>query len=342
MTLSASIEVLHTRRDEMPARAQAALDLLVADVARFQGLVEDLLEISRFDAGAIRSSTWRRSRSPSSCPTRSRQPAPRRRFRCTCRPDADEDVVRADKRRLVRVLANLLDNARVHGGGASGVSVEHVRGNGRGDSVQIVVEDHGPGVPSEERAIIFERFSRGAGAGRRGGMGDGVGLGLALVDEHVRLHGGRVWVEDRADGQAGARFVIELPVVGKPVASRKVGRADDPAPVCRPDLGRLHVHRGRGLRSLERRLSPRHPGPRCPVRAGRRLLAHRHADRRRRRWSGLRRRARATSGGRAHARSERQRVRRHHHIAGGHDGGGGRAGLAHARFLRERASSRPT
>ena len=54
MTLSASIEVLHTRRDEMPARAQAALDLLVADVARFQGLVEDLLEISRVDAGATK------------------------------------------------------------------------------------------------------------------------------------------------------------------------------------------------------------------------------------------------------------------------------------------------
>ena len=54
MTLSASIEVLQGRRDEMPERAGAALDLLVADVARFQGLVEDLLEISRFDAGAVR------------------------------------------------------------------------------------------------------------------------------------------------------------------------------------------------------------------------------------------------------------------------------------------------
>src|SRR5262249_61953415 len=53
-TLSASIEVLQSRRDEMPERAVAALDLLVADVARFQNLVEDLLEISRFDAGAVR------------------------------------------------------------------------------------------------------------------------------------------------------------------------------------------------------------------------------------------------------------------------------------------------
>ena len=54
MTLSASVEVMEARRDEMPERAQAALDLLTSDVSRFQGLVEDLLEISRFDAGAIR------------------------------------------------------------------------------------------------------------------------------------------------------------------------------------------------------------------------------------------------------------------------------------------------
>ena len=54
MTLSASVEVMEARRDEMPERAQAALDLLASDVSRFQGLVEDLLEISRFDAGAIR------------------------------------------------------------------------------------------------------------------------------------------------------------------------------------------------------------------------------------------------------------------------------------------------
>ena len=54
MTLSASVEVMEARRNEMPDRAQAALDLLASDVSRFQGLVEDLLEISRFDAGAIR------------------------------------------------------------------------------------------------------------------------------------------------------------------------------------------------------------------------------------------------------------------------------------------------
>jgi signal transduction histidine kinase len=76
--------------------------------------------------------------------------------------------------------------------------------------VKIAVEDRGPGVPVEERALIFERFARGISAGRRSGS-EGAGLGLALVDEHIRLHDGRVWAEDRSDGEPGARFVIELP-----------------------------------------------------------------------------------------------------------------------------------
>ena len=74
----------------------------------------------------------------------------------------------------------------------------------------IAVEDHGAGVPVEERELVFERFARGGGR-RPAQPSDGAGLGLALVDEHVRLHGGRVWVEDRPDGEPGARFVLELP-----------------------------------------------------------------------------------------------------------------------------------
>jgi signal transduction histidine kinase len=104
-------------------------------------------------------------------------------------------------------VANLLDNARKYGDGASTVVLQR-----SDDRVQLIVEDEGPGVPDEERDLIFERFARGGGAGRRG-SNEGVGLGLALVAEHVRLHGGRVWVEDRADGRPGARFVVELPVL---------------------------------------------------------------------------------------------------------------------------------
>jgi signal transduction histidine kinase len=109
------------------------------------------------------------------------------------------------------VVANLIDNARLHGGGEVNVEVSEAYGEGEPLAhAWIAVEDHGPGIAPEERGLVFERFARGASAGRRG-TSDGAGLGLALVDEHVRMHGGRVWVDDRSDGEPGARFVIELP-----------------------------------------------------------------------------------------------------------------------------------
>ena len=209
MTLAASAEVMQARRDDLPERAAAALDLLVGDVARFQSLVEDLLEISRFDAGAIRlhledllvAEFVRQAVAVSSLPNTAVVVSDR----------AEAIVIRGDRRRLARVVANLIDNARVHGGAEPTVYVVEPDGEGEPlGHVWIAVEDHGTGVPPEERELVFERFARGGMAGRRSGS-DGAGLGLALVEEHVRMHGGRVWVEDRTDGESGARFVLELP-----------------------------------------------------------------------------------------------------------------------------------
>ncbi|HMJ74340.1 MAG TPA: HAMP domain-containing sensor histidine kinase [Iamia sp.] len=207
MTLAASVSVLASRREEMPDDpSRSALDLMEADVARFQQLVDDLLEISRFDAGVARLSL-----EEVRLPELVRQAVLQHRSDDPPTVEIDADlagmVVRADKRRLVRILDNLLGNADAYGGGACRVAVESA-----GDSVLIAVEDGGPGVPEEDRDRIFDRFSRGAGAGRRSSGGDGVGLGLALVAEHARLHGGRTWVEGRPDGESGARFVVQLPV----------------------------------------------------------------------------------------------------------------------------------
>jgi signal transduction histidine kinase len=206
MTLSASVEVMDARREEMPERAQAALDLLAVEVGRFSQLVEDLLEISRYDAGAVRLELDEVRLAEFVMQAVAATSEGR-----TVPVELDSElagvVAQADKRRLMRVIANLLDNARKYGDGATGVSLRRVD-----DGVQIAVEDEGPGVPEDERGVIFERFARGGGAGRRG-SGEGVGLGLALVAEHVRLHGGQVWVEGRLDGREGARFVIELPVL---------------------------------------------------------------------------------------------------------------------------------
>jgi len=123
---------------------------------------------------------------------------------------AEHALIRGDRRRLARVIANLIDNARSYGGGEPEISIAIVSDPEQPVSrLQIAVEDRGPGIPPDERDLVFERFARGGGAGRRTGS-EGAGLGLALVDEHVRMHGGSVWVEDRLDGESGARFVIDL------------------------------------------------------------------------------------------------------------------------------------
>jgi two-component system, OmpR family, sensor histidine kinase MtrB len=207
-TLSASITVLENHRADMPKRAQAALDLMVADVNRFRQLIEDLLEISRFDAGVMHLDlddvrVAELVMQAVSTVTDADIPL-----------DIDAELagvyVQADKRRLVRVIANLLDNAAKYAGGATRVELRQVDGN-----VQIAVEDDGPGIPEDDRLRIFDRFSRGLAAGRRS-TSDGVGLGLSLVAEHVRLHGGGVWVEDCADEKPGARFVVTLPAASPP------------------------------------------------------------------------------------------------------------------------------
>jgi signal transduction histidine kinase len=199
-TLAASLEVLQARRHELPERARAALDLLASEVDRFQSLVQDLLEMSRLDAGVA---------DPALEEVRLGEFVLHAlaRFGETqvdLDQDASEMVVCVDKRRLERVVANLVENAESHGGGVVRVTVEP-----GASGVRLAVEDSGPGVPAEERQRIFERFSRGRAASRRDAAA-GTGLGLSLVSEHVRLHGGRVWVEDRPGG--GARFVVELPV----------------------------------------------------------------------------------------------------------------------------------
>jgi signal transduction histidine kinase len=218
MTLAASVEVLENSREEMPDRAQMALDLMHADVERFQQLVEDLLEISRFDVGAI--TLHLEEVLVVDFVIQAVGAAGAGGIKVVYDEDVGEAVVNLDKRRFMRVIANLLDNATKYAGGATAIQISLA--NSRPDetgaiheTVLIAVEDAGAGVPEEERDLIFDRFSRGSEGGNRG-ADSGVGLGLALAAEHVRLHGGRVWVEDRLDHKDGARFVIELPTVPEP------------------------------------------------------------------------------------------------------------------------------
>lgn len=199
-TLATSLSVLEARAEELPPRSRQALDLLRAEVRRFQTLVEDLLEISRHDAGT--NDTDLTLISVDELVLHSLRHDWLRTVTLDLSTAEEHSLVMGDKRRLQRVVQNLTDNADRHGGGTVRVGVVRA-----GDEVRLEVDDAGPGVPASARERIFERFARGADV--RSGDDRGTGLGLSLVAEHVRLHNGRVWVEDRPGG--GARFVVALP-----------------------------------------------------------------------------------------------------------------------------------
>jgi signal transduction histidine kinase len=200
-TLATAAELLDTRRDQLPERSRVALDLLVGEVDRFRQMVEDLLELSRVDAGVDALDLEPVQLGDL---VRRTMAAHGDQLRVDVDPDLGRTPVLVDRRRLDRVLLNLVENAQSHGGGVTTVTVRR-----RDGSMRLEVDDAGPGVATSDRARIFERFARGGGSGRRP-QGSGAGLGLALVSEHVRLHGGRVWVQD-VPGRTGARFVVELP-----------------------------------------------------------------------------------------------------------------------------------
>jgi signal transduction histidine kinase len=199
--LRSALQNMETRRASMDERTARSLDLLAREVDRFERLVQDLIEISRFDAGVVQASS--EEVFLGELVLHAIDALPDRDVPVEVTAPATDTVVRADKRRLEQVIVNLVANARQHGGG-----VDRVRIEADDAAARIIVEDRGPGVAPEDRDRVFERFYRGPHTGRATG---GVGLGLALVAEHARLHGGRAWVEGRADG-AGARFVVELPV----------------------------------------------------------------------------------------------------------------------------------
>lgn len=215
-TLVTSLSVIEARRDDLPERSQRALALLSDEVRRFQRMVGDLLEISRFDAGVVHLDE--NLVTVGELVHNALGAAGAATLPVSIDPATATRYLVVDKRRVERIITNIVENAERHAGGATGVTVAVAD-----EMVQIAIEDHGPGVEASERERIFQRFARGSQTARSRGSGRGTGLGLALVTEHAKLHGGRVFVEDAEGG--GARFVLELPLA---VASEEDdGLADD-------------------------------------------------------------------------------------------------------------------
>ncbi|MCB9403920.1 MAG: HAMP domain-containing histidine kinase [Microthrixaceae bacterium] len=193
-TMAAALSV--TRRRVKDEAGLEALGMLEGEVERFNELVTDLLEISRAEAGVAEVNL--EMVDPVDFTRRLLESTGRADLPLDA--DCDPDLrVALDKRRIGQVLTNLLANADNYAGGPTRVTVSDPPGE-----VRITVDDAGPGIPDHQRSYVFERFARGDDVDA-----PGTGLGLALVHEHVRLHGGAVNLDDAPGG--GARFTIRLP-----------------------------------------------------------------------------------------------------------------------------------
>lgn len=197
-SLGAAVDVLKGRSDELSERNRQALDIIATQVRRFDRTVLDLLELSRLDARAGQD-----NREELHLVSLVERIASRHGYGSILVVSdlGDNDAVYLDRRRVERILLNLLDNARDHAGGAS----EILLSSDDDGNFLLIVDDNGPGIGVSERLRIFERFARGTAS--RNSVGSG--LGLAIVAEHALALGGRAYVDTSPSG--GARFVVVIP-----------------------------------------------------------------------------------------------------------------------------------
>lgn len=214
-TIRMAGDVLYAQRDEMPPALQRSSELLHDQIDRFEALLTDLLEISRFDAGAAVLETESVDlRDVVSRAVEAAQPLATSRG-CPISTDFPEQpcIVGCDPRRIERILRNLLSNAIEHGEQRP----IDVRVAADDSSVAVSVRDHGRGMDDKDLARVFDRFWRADPARTRTIGGTGLGLSIALEDS--RLHGGRLAVWGRP-GQ-GALFRLTLPrVAGGPLPAQ--------------------------------------------------------------------------------------------------------------------------
>ena len=206
-TIRIAADVLFAAKRQLDASSGRSAELLQSQLERFEELLADLLEISRYDANAatldpepvdvcdlVRNSA-----------DVAQQLAERRGAKIEFRLPAEPCVAEADRRRVERILRNLLVNAVEHGENKDTV----VTVAGDRDAVAVAVRDYGCGLAPGEENLVFDRFWRADPARARTTGGTGLGLSIALED--ALLHGG--WLEAWGERGRGSVFRLTLPRV---------------------------------------------------------------------------------------------------------------------------------
>ena len=220
-TVRMAADVLHDGREDYPAPSARAAELLQAELDRFELLLADLLEISRYDAGAadldatpVDLGPLVRRVAAAAAPL-----AERKGSRLDVAVPAWPVVADVEAVRIERVLRNLVVNAVEHGEGRP----VQVRLSAAEDAVVVTVRDRGVGLQPGQAGMVFTRFWRGDPSRAR--TTGGTGLGLAIALEDVRLHGG--WLQAAGAPGRGSVFRMTLP--------RQAGRTVPDTPLVLPE-----------------------------------------------------------------------------------------------------------
>ncbi|MDQ1663474.1 MAG: two-component system, OmpR family, sensor histidine kinase MtrB [Blastococcus sp.] len=206
-TVQMAAEVLHEARGGFDPHVARSAELLRAELDRFEGLLTDLLEISRYDAGAATLEAEPADLGALLARVAAGMYALAERHECRLevnRPD-DDVIAEVDARRVERILRNLVGNAIEHGAGRP---VEITLAANR-SAAAVTVRDHGVGLGSADAQHVFDRFWRADPSRVRTVGGSGLGLSISLED--ARLHGG--WLQVWGQPGAGAQFRLTIPLI---------------------------------------------------------------------------------------------------------------------------------
>ncbi|MDL2082083.1 MtrAB system histidine kinase MtrB [Streptomyces sp. GXMU-J15] len=204
-TVRMAADVIHEAREDFDPVTARSAELLADQLDRFESLLADLLEISRFDAGAaaLEAEPIDLREVVRRVVTGAEPLAERKGTTIRVVGDQQPVVAEADARRVERVLRNLVVNAVEHGEGRDVV----VKLAAAGGAVAVAVRDYGVGLKPGEATRVFSRFWRADPARARTTGGTGLGLSIALED--ARLHGG--WLQAWGEPGGGSQFRLTLP-----------------------------------------------------------------------------------------------------------------------------------
>jgi two-component system sensor histidine kinase MtrB len=204
-TIRMAAEVLHSERGDFAPELARSVELLLAELDRFESLLADLLEISRYDAGAanLEAEVLDLRGVVSNAVDASQVLARRHGSELVVLGTDMAAMVEMDPRRVERIVRNLLGNALDHGEGRPVL----ITIGSDDDAVAVTVRDHGVGLRPGEAGLVFNRFWRGDPSRSR--LTGGTGLGLSISLEDARLHGG--WLQAWGERGKGAQFRLTLP-----------------------------------------------------------------------------------------------------------------------------------